>query len=169
MKCCAACHGTNFRGTVLSRAHAPRTLSGPSGIRQVWRGFQIGCYTCHLGPGNGDPNPNRPAVASGASVSTPAGVSIVIPLSARDPDGDPLTYGWDVNGDGVYTAGQDIPLANIGVSLHFDANGDGVAQTDELVSSAASDANGVALTAVMPRPELLSQIADVHVEAAVIG
>ena len=88
---CRVCHGTDYRGTVLSRAKASRTLSGESGTKQVWRGFQIGCYTCHLGPHNGDPNPNRPAVASGASVSTPAGVSLVIPLGAHDLDGNPLT------------------------------------------------------------------------------
>jgi hypothetical protein len=89
---CQSCHGTDYRGTVLSRAQASRTLSGESGTKQVWRGFQIGCYTCHLGPHNGDPNPNRAAVVTtGASVSTPVDVPLPITLSARDPDGNPLT------------------------------------------------------------------------------
>jgi len=88
---CQPCHGTDYRGTVLSRAKASRTLSGESGTKQVWRGFQIGCYTCHLGPHNSDPNPNRPAVVTGASISTPVDVPVTIPLGARDPDGDPLT------------------------------------------------------------------------------
>ena len=88
---CQSCHGADYRGTVLSRAKASRTLSGESGTKQVWRGFQIGCYTCHLGPHNGDPNPDHGAVVTGASVSTPTDVPAVLPLSARDPDGDPLT------------------------------------------------------------------------------
>ena len=88
---CQACHGVDYRGTVLSRAKASRTLTGESGTKQVWPGFQIGCYTCHLGPHNGDPNPNRAALASGASVATPVEVPVTITLGARDPDGDPLT------------------------------------------------------------------------------
>jgi hypothetical protein len=88
---CQACHGVDYRGTVLSRAKANRTLSGESGTKQVWPGFQIGCYTCHRGPHSDDPNPNRAAIATGASVSTPVGASATIALNARDPDGDPLT------------------------------------------------------------------------------
>jgi len=88
---CQLCHGADYRGTVLSRAKASRTLSGESGTKQVWRGFQIGCYTCHLGPHNGDPNPNRAAIVTGASVATPVDVPVTITLGARDPDGNPLT------------------------------------------------------------------------------
>ncbi len=88
---CQACHGIDYRGTVLSRAKASRTLSGESGTKQVWAGFQIGCYTCHLGPHNDDPNPNRAAIVTGATVATPVGVPVAISLSARDPDGNPLT------------------------------------------------------------------------------
>ncbi len=88
---CQDCHGTDYRGTVLSRAKAARTLSGESGTKQVWAGFQIGCYTCHRGPGNGDPNPNRAAVATGAALSTPVDEPLTIPLTARDADGDALT------------------------------------------------------------------------------
>jgi Big-like domain-containing protein len=88
---CQACHGIDYQGTVLSRAKAARTLSGESGTKVLWAGFQIGCYTCHLGPHNDDPNPNRAAVVSGASTFTPVGVPVSIALGARDPDGDPLT------------------------------------------------------------------------------
>lgn len=88
---CRDCHGADYRGTVLSRAKASRTLSGEAGTKQVWPGFQIGCYTCHRGPHDDDPNPNRAAIVTGASVATPAGVPIDVPLNARDPDGDPLT------------------------------------------------------------------------------
>ena len=46
---CAACHGTTFRGTVLSRTAAARNW----GSRTVARGMAVGCYDCHNGP-NGD-------------------------------------------------------------------------------------------------------------------
>jgi hypothetical protein len=87
---CQACHGADYRGTELSRAKADRTLSGESGTKQVWPGFQIGCYTCHRGPNDDDPNPNRAAVVSNASAYTASDVPVAIPLAARDADGDPL-------------------------------------------------------------------------------
>ncbi len=43
---CQACHGTDYRGTVLSRMFATRTLAG----RTLTAGTAIGCYTCHNGP-----------------------------------------------------------------------------------------------------------------------
>jgi len=43
---CAACHGSNFRGTPLSRTAASRTW----GSRSVPMGVQVGCYDCHNGP-----------------------------------------------------------------------------------------------------------------------
>jgi len=47
---CAACHGTSFRGTVLSRTAAARDW----GSRTVAKGTTVGCYDCHNGPGGGD-------------------------------------------------------------------------------------------------------------------
>src|SRR6185369_15410003 len=55
-----------------------------------WRGFQVGCFTCHLGPGNGDSNPNRAPVADDAELATTADVPVDVALQARDDDGDPL-------------------------------------------------------------------------------
>ncbi len=88
---CRDCHGLDYRGTVLSRAKANRTLSGEAGTIQTWPGFQIGCYNCHRGPQEDDPNPNRAAIVTGASVATPIDTTVTVPLGARDPDGDPLT------------------------------------------------------------------------------
>ncbi len=87
---CRNCHGTDYRGTVLSRVAATRTLTA-FGTKNVWRGFQIGCYTCHSGPSNDSGNPNSPAVVSNLSASTGAGVSVPITLVATDPNNDPLT------------------------------------------------------------------------------
>ena len=88
---CQPCHGVDYRGTVLSRAKAIRTFSGETGTKQVWVGFQIGCYMCHRGPSNEDPNPNRAPVVSNASVTTAADTPRTMTLSARDADGDALT------------------------------------------------------------------------------
>lgn len=88
---CRACHGTDYRGTVLSRAKGDRVFDTDFGRKHFWPGFQIGCYTCHLGPEGGDANPNRaPAVADGRA-STTAGTPVDISLVATDADGNPLT------------------------------------------------------------------------------
>jgi hypothetical protein len=88
---CRPCHGLDYRGTVLSRSQADRTLSTEFGTKHFWRGFQIGCYGCHLGPSNESRNPNRPPVVYDTSASTAADVAVAIPLAANDADGNPLT------------------------------------------------------------------------------
>jgi len=89
---CADCHGTNFRGTALSYALGPRTLSA-FGTKRFWQGFQIGCYNCHKGPGGGDEsaNPNHPPRVPDGSATTVPGSPVVIPLQASDADGNTLT------------------------------------------------------------------------------
>jgi hypothetical protein len=72
---CRSCHGADFRGTVLSRSKADRTISTELGTKVFWRGFQIGCYTCHLGPKSSDRNPNRAPVVTNVSTSTYATLS----------------------------------------------------------------------------------------------
>jgi hypothetical protein len=47
---CQACHGTDYRGTILSKTLADRTLAG----RSFPKGAIISCYTCHNGPNGGD-------------------------------------------------------------------------------------------------------------------
>jgi len=88
---CRACHGTDYRGTVLSRVKGERTFDTDFGRKHFWRGFQVGCYTCHLGPSGGEGgNPNRaPAVDDGQATAT-AGTPVDIPLMAHDADGDAL-------------------------------------------------------------------------------
>jgi len=47
---CAACHGRNYRGTVLSRTAAQRSWKS----RTVPKGTPVGCYDCHNGPSGDD-------------------------------------------------------------------------------------------------------------------
>jgi hypothetical protein len=47
---CAACHGADFRGSVLSQTAAQRNW----GSRTVAKGTTVGCYDCHNGPNGGD-------------------------------------------------------------------------------------------------------------------
>ncbi|MBS1856554.1 MAG: hypothetical protein JST11_14395 [Acidobacteria bacterium] len=46
---CQVCHGTDYRGTILSKTQADRTMAGKS----FPRGTVIGCYSCHNGPNPG--------------------------------------------------------------------------------------------------------------------
>ena len=46
---CQGCHGTDYRGTVLSRIQTNRTLAGHS----FTTGTIISCYSCHNGPNGG--------------------------------------------------------------------------------------------------------------------
>lgn len=88
---CQSCHGGDYRGTVLSRSKADRTVTSELGAKSFWRGFQIGCYSCHDGPSTDAANPNHPAVARSTSAQTSEGVALPIALSASDSDGDALT------------------------------------------------------------------------------
>ena len=47
---CAACHGADFRGSVLSTTAEQRSW----GSRTVSKGTVVGCYNCHNGPNGGD-------------------------------------------------------------------------------------------------------------------
>lgn len=49
---CQICHGLDYKGTVLSMAKTNRTFNiGDRGNITLTAGTQIGCYTCHDGPG----------------------------------------------------------------------------------------------------------------------
>jgi ferredoxin len=78
---CQACHGTDYRGTVLSRAQSDRTLSA-FGTLTLFRGAIIGCYTCHNGPGDDDANNSPAPTVSNVSASTAIGQSVAIALPA---------------------------------------------------------------------------------------
>ncbi len=88
---CPACHGADYRGTAISRTGADRVLHTEFGTKHFWPGFQVGCYTCHIGPGGDDANPNHPPLVSDAAAATSADTPAMIRLSASDADGNPLT------------------------------------------------------------------------------
>jgi hypothetical protein len=48
---CQNCHGLDYKGTVLSAAKTNRTFDTGDGNITIAAGTQIGCYTCHNGPG----------------------------------------------------------------------------------------------------------------------
>jgi hypothetical protein len=87
---CQTCHGRDYRGTVLSRALGDRNFSTRYGVKQFWRGFQIGCYACHNGPNSDNANSNRAPAVISASASTASGSRVNIALNATDTDGNPL-------------------------------------------------------------------------------
>lgn len=50
---CTACHGSDYRGSVLSKTWAARTLSVEGKTKTYAAGQMVTCYDCHNGP-NGD-------------------------------------------------------------------------------------------------------------------
>ena len=50
---CRACHGLDYRGTVLSKAHSTRSFRIEDRTVTLAEGTAIGCYTCHSGPTGG--------------------------------------------------------------------------------------------------------------------
>ncbi len=87
---CRACHGTDYRGTVLSRVQADRTLSA-FGTKTFWRGSQVGCYNCHNGPSSESRNSNTPPVVTNRTASTAEETPVTIQLQATDANGSSLT------------------------------------------------------------------------------
>ncbi len=47
---CKACHGSNYRGSVLSKTFSARTLTVEHGTKSFAKGHQVSCYDCHNGP-----------------------------------------------------------------------------------------------------------------------
>jgi len=82
---CQACHGTDSRGTVLSRVQGPRTLTasfdGGMVNLNLFRGALIGCYTCHNGPGNDSINNSTPPTVNVVSNSTPNSTPLNLPVT----------------------------------------------------------------------------------------
>ena len=86
---CQGCHGIDFRGTPLSRAHADRTLTASLDTATVtvklFRGAEVGCYNCHQGESSGDPNTAAAPAASNVSTNTTNDKLVAIRLGAPAP------------------------------------------------------------------------------------
>jgi len=80
---CGACHGTDYRGTVLSRAQASRSWSALGVTIAFNRGDTIGCYTCHLGPSEDSRNSSTPPSVANISTNTTndKSVSLLLPVT----------------------------------------------------------------------------------------
>ena len=82
---CQACHGTDNRGTVLSRAQADRTLTASfdSGTvtLNLFRGALIGCYSCHNGASNSSINNSVPPTVSVVNGVTANDVALNLPVT----------------------------------------------------------------------------------------
>ena len=89
---CRACHGADYRATVLSASTADQTRTTVYGTIRFWRGFRIGCWACHAGPDSEDPTPDHPALVADRAAATPAQIPVAIALAGVDPDGDPLEF-----------------------------------------------------------------------------
>ncbi len=89
---CQACHGGDYKGTVLSYAQGSRSLTTKYGTKTFWRGFQISCYACHNGPNDDSASTNHAPVASNGSASTLMNQAVPVTLLATDADHNTLSY-----------------------------------------------------------------------------
>lgn len=82
---CQACHGTDNRGTVLSKVQGNRNLTasfdGGTLSLNLFRGAMIGCYTCHNGPSNDSINNSPAPTVAVVSGSTPNHASLNLPVA----------------------------------------------------------------------------------------
>lgn len=102
---CQPCHGADYRGTVLSQAFAARSLTIEGGTIQMFRGYQVGCYTCHNGP-NGNGNPPAAAAVSSTAVNAASGQPTIIPVSVTN--GGVLRIVSQPQGGSAYVSGSTI-------------------------------------------------------------
>jgi hypothetical protein len=75
---CQACHGADYRGTVLSQMLATRTIEGQT----LFQGAIVSCYNCHNGP-SGDGSPPAAPTVTGVVTNTTndKSVSILLPIT----------------------------------------------------------------------------------------
>lgn len=82
---CQSCHGTDYRGTVLSRAQGDRSFTTKTEYgtpKRFWRGQEIGCYECHNGPGQSDRSTRTRPTVSNATLAVAEGQSGTVTLAA---------------------------------------------------------------------------------------
>jgi hypothetical protein len=108
---CQPCHGTDYRGTVLSRMQADRTLSA-FGTKTLFRGALVGCYNCHTGPNDDNANNSTPPVVTGVVTNTTNDRAVGIPLPVTGAGATPRIISQAASGSvGLNT--------NTGVATYF--------------------------------------------------
>lgn len=99
---CAACHGADFRGTVLSRTLGPRTLTASldngTTTLNLFQGAVIGCYTCHNGPDSEDLNTAAAPTVSNVSTNTLSGQAIALKLPVVGANAKPRLISQPAHG-----------------------------------------------------------------------
>lgn len=84
---CKTCHGSDLRGTELSRVQGDRSFSlgDSSGTQKFYRGATVGCYTCHNGTGTSSMSSATVPVTQDVTANTVSGqqVDITLPISQK--------------------------------------------------------------------------------------
>lgn len=80
---CRNCHGSNDRGTPLSRVFVDHSISTKFGTRTFTAGRQVSCYDCHNGPRESNATTRTAPVVSNGSLQVPAGGTGSINLTAN--------------------------------------------------------------------------------------
>ena len=78
---CQVCHGTSYRGSVLSRSFKNQTLSS----QFFWRGRRIGCYDCHNGVTDTGGKARTAPTATSRSATTAVNQPVAMALTANAP------------------------------------------------------------------------------------
>ncbi len=84
---CQACHGTDYRGTALSRIQATRAINvsmdGTAISFPTFKGAEVGCYNCHNGPFQDSANITDNPVADDLTTNTLNNVALnfILPVS----------------------------------------------------------------------------------------
>ena len=97
---CKACHGSDYRGTVLSRVFGDRSLTvtkdGQTRVFNLWRGQTLGCFLCHKREDNGALGGvftgNRAPAVPNRTLTTQPDAAAPLTLTSTDADGNPRTY-----------------------------------------------------------------------------
>lgn len=89
---CQSCHGSNYRGTVLSLAQGDRSYTTRYGTKTYFRKAQVSCYGCHDGPNSENTTRNHAPVVVDQQLQVANDQTVNLTLTGNDADGDSLTF-----------------------------------------------------------------------------